>query len=180
MLLKKAKPGSSKSKPSEKRKAEPQTPQTPDPQEDEFWNTPGAARTLHFTGELLTDEQLDLADLSGSLASPVPEMRRRPPGASRALEFKAAEPNASVHEPEQEDDATSESPEPPDVVDEDKTVMLPRPTAVAASVSLQSSPDPQSTPAPVPAPTRPSKTKVTTELEHIVVSSVTVAVRALI
>ena len=63
-------------KPLSKRKAESQSSPA-DEQEQDFWNTPGAAtRTLHFTGELLTDEQIDVGDMSGSLESPLPKVPR--------------------------------------------------------------------------------------------------------
>jgi hypothetical protein len=42
-----------------------------DPQEDSFWTTPGARRTLQFKNELLVDEDVDLGNVTASFATPV-------------------------------------------------------------------------------------------------------------
>ena len=43
----------------------------PDPQEDSFWTTPGARRTLQFKNELLVDEDVDLGNVTSSFSTPV-------------------------------------------------------------------------------------------------------------
>ncbi|KAI0256305.1 hypothetical protein BJV78DRAFT_1278820 [Lactifluus subvellereus] len=42
-----------------------------DPQEDTFWTTPGARRTLQFKNELLIDEDVDLGNVTSSFSTPV-------------------------------------------------------------------------------------------------------------
>lgn len=42
-----------------------------DPQEDTFWTTPGARRTLQFRNELLVDEDIDIGNVTSSFSSPV-------------------------------------------------------------------------------------------------------------
>ena len=159
-----------------KAKPEPSAP-LPDAQEQDFWNTPGAAaRTLHFTGELLTDEQMDMSDLSASLGSgsPVPNSMPRIRGASsRAMQFTAREPDISV---EQEPSAhqPNEQPDIPEELtgenDDDVTVMLQKPPVESSTKQVHSPPIPK----PGPPPSNNSakkegKAKVTTELENIVV-----------
>jgi hypothetical protein len=41
-----------------------------DPQEDSFWTTPGARKTLQFKNELLVDEDIDLGDVNASFSTP--------------------------------------------------------------------------------------------------------------
>lgn len=69
-------------------------PQSPDVQEESFWNTPAAnARTLHFNNDLLTDLTMDLAN-SSAFASPIPESKSHafPPRAgSRGRHLSFAE-----------------------------------------------------------------------------------------
>ncbi|GBE81385.1 hypothetical protein SCP_0311140 [Sparassis crispa] len=78
-LMKRKSNGRTISRAAPKAKPKPQTPQSmspPDEQEETFWNTPAAAaRTLHFTGNSLLDEDVneELANVSAlSFASPVP------------------------------------------------------------------------------------------------------------
>jgi hypothetical protein len=42
-----------------------------DPQEDSFWTTPGARKTLKFKNELLVDEDVDLGNVTSSFSTPV-------------------------------------------------------------------------------------------------------------
>ena len=41
-----------------------------DPQEDSFWTTPGARKTLQFKNELLVDEDVDLGNVTSSFSTP--------------------------------------------------------------------------------------------------------------
>ncbi|KAI0093281.1 hypothetical protein BDY19DRAFT_1045526 [Irpex rosettiformis] len=71
----------------------------PDAQEEDFWNTPGVpARTLHFTGDLLTDEQIDVSDMEPSMSSPLvhPPTFPRLARESRAMQFTVRESLAPV------------------------------------------------------------------------------------
>jgi hypothetical protein len=43
-----------------------------DPQEDSFWTTPGAGKTLQFKNELLVDEDVDLGNVTSSFSTPAP------------------------------------------------------------------------------------------------------------
>ena len=151
----------------------------PDDREQDFWNTPGpAARTLHFTGELLTDEQIDMGELSASLESPLPSVPRTRGTSSRALQFTArepdvlAEPEAPQHPEDEVDDTEhlSDSSEAEDD-DDDVTVILEKPPVSRLSAQTQRPPNsatPQATPQDSAA--KRGKTKVTLELENIVVS----------
>lgn len=49
----------------------PPNPAASDPQEDTFWTTPGARRTLQFKNELLIDEDVDLGNVTSSFSTPV-------------------------------------------------------------------------------------------------------------
>ncbi|PSS01021.1 hypothetical protein PHLCEN_2v4079 [Hermanssonia centrifuga] len=61
---------------------------SPDAQEETFWNTPGAAaRTLHFTGDLLADEEMDLSAFASPLPVQQPRARPRHATSSRAMQF---------------------------------------------------------------------------------------------
>lgn len=156
--------------------AEPADPITspPDPQEEDFWNTPGApARTLHFTGELLTDEELDISDVDASLSSPLgptPNLHRsaRP---SRAMQFTAKEAPSFTEEslsPERtaEHDTTIEA-HPPDDDNDDNEDEEEEQTVILQKAPLVPEPD---TPQETEASARPkTKFKVTTELERAVV-----------
>lgn len=51
---------------------EPGRPAVSDPQEDSFWTTPGAGKTLQFKNELLVDEDVDLGNVTSSFATPAP------------------------------------------------------------------------------------------------------------
>lgn len=147
----------------------------PDEQEQDFWNTPGAAaRTLHFTGELLTDEQIDMSDLSASLGSPVPSsLPRMRETSSRAMQFTARELDSSnerVPPPREDPDSPEEL---AGANNEDLTVMLQKPPVDSSSKPVPSPPEPEPEPA-LAAPQketsrREGKAKVTTELENIVV-----------
>ncbi|EKM54026.1 uncharacterized protein PHACADRAFT_145606 [Phanerochaete carnosa HHB-10118-sp] len=180
VLLRKSKLGPSKGPKSSSRvPVEPRAP-LPDEQEQDFWNTPGAAaRTLHFTGELLTDEHIDVGDMPESLGSPTRASAPRSRGtSSRALQFTSRSHSASI-EPEQPPEQDVEEPdEPPELsqlepeADEDVTVMLQRPPSVESSRRMVRSP-------PQPEPLRRvqaaadvipkrEKTKVSAELEVIV------------
>lgn len=176
MLARSKQAGSSALKPS-KAKAEPQA-SPPDDQEQNFWDTPGAAaRTLHFTGELLTDEQIDMGELSASLDSPLLSARRTRGTKSGALQFTAREPDVSVEpeaiqHPDDADDGPEESFGSPGAeYDEDATVMLGKPLAETSSRRTQSPPEPPRVARPQDAASKRAKTKVTVELENIVVSN---------
>lgn len=182
-MLQKTKPGgASKGPKSAKAKPDPSEAPPTDAQEQDFWNTPGAAaRTLHFTGELLTDEQIDVAEMSGSLDSPLPAAPRVRGTRSGALQFTSKEPerDASV---ESEVHAEPEEPDEPEDLhvseeageDGDATVMLQRPPVDNGGRSSRS--PPESVPAHTPAEdaSRRNKVKVTVELENIVVRYIAV------
>lgn len=56
----------------------PKTPKPVDPVEEQFWSTPGAsARPLHFSDNLLFDEEAEFGNLSiaSSFSSPIPPTR---------------------------------------------------------------------------------------------------------
>ncbi|KAI0958168.1 hypothetical protein AcV7_004057 [Taiwanofungus camphoratus] len=132
-------------------KPKPQTPQPPpvsppDTQEETFWNTPAAAaRTLHFAGDSLLDEHVDLADVSTvSFASPVPMRSRGPdlnasrPASRAAPQHMAGDPAHAVESgdvplddgpvTDDEDGAPEmEDTEDIDGEDEERTVVLPKP-----------------------------------------------------
>jgi hypothetical protein len=50
-----------------------------EPQEDSFWTTPGARKTLQFKNELLVDEEVDLEDVTSSFLSPVAPFKSSAP-----------------------------------------------------------------------------------------------------
>ena len=53
---------------------EPARPAVSDPQEDSFWTTPGAGKTLQFKNELLVDEDVDLGNVTSSFSTPAPPL----------------------------------------------------------------------------------------------------------
>ncbi|RDX50020.1 hypothetical protein OH76DRAFT_1402866 [Lentinus brumalis] len=159
---------------------EPKTPAaaTPDKREDTFWNTPGAAaRTLHFTGDSLLDEEVDLANVSTtSFGTPVSAAQKR----------QANRPYPAEKEPQPEDpvDDLADEDEVDDVLgdadDTEPTVVFTRAFEVPAA-NQASSPEPaveaeEAVEAPAFHPPEPvaatphhrQKVKVTTELERIV------------
>ncbi|EMD32100.1 hypothetical protein CERSUDRAFT_77683 [Gelatoporia subvermispora B] len=85
----------------ERRQTPHTTPRPPasDVHEESFWATPGtAARTLHFGGDSLLSEQVDLANVSlESFATPLPAKSYKPP---RDLEMPPVVPEASPELPE--------------------------------------------------------------------------------
>ena len=145
---------------------------TVDEGEASFWNTPGAAaRTLHFTGESLMDEEVDLANIStASFGTPVVVKK-------------------TYHIPLQENTPQPELPE--DVADEDEvddalayadeaaeaTVIMGAPPSELRPEEVIHEPDQPDLPPQVveigPTSAEMSgsrqKIKVTTELERIVV-----------
>lgn len=50
-----------------------------DPQEDSFWTTPGAGKTLQFKNELLVNEDVDLGDVTSSFSTPAPPLKSSAP-----------------------------------------------------------------------------------------------------
>ncbi|KAH9830757.1 uncharacterized protein C8Q71DRAFT_784405 [Rhodofomes roseus] len=154
-------------------------PQTPprasDEKEETFWNTPGAAaRTLHFTGDSLLDEEALVADMTNmSFSSPVPAQRN---GAMSSL---SEHPLDEDEEPELGTDADNEDSLPAEESpeeDSDPTVRL-QPHSLPTALSpagddlVQHEQSPSVTPAPVtetPDPHKRTKVRVTTELEQIV------------
>ncbi|KAH9924407.1 uncharacterized protein B0H18DRAFT_1119942 [Fomitopsis serialis] len=164
--------------PRSRHKPRPQTPPSAiDEQEETFWNTPGAAaRTLHFTGDSLLDEEVHVADMSNlSFSSPVPVRRS---GADtdlpeRASDEEELEAEMAADEPVHTVDEDSLSTE--EVLDEDDsdpTVKL-RPPLKAISppvedTAVQEAASPPATVAETPDPHKRAKVRVTTELEQIV------------
>ncbi|GJE96700.1 hypothetical protein PsYK624_129050 [Phanerochaete sordida] len=161
-FLRKSKPPSSKS--SAMAPASPQGP-PPDDQEQDFWNTPGAAaRTLHFTGDLLTDEQIDISNMSGTLDTPLPASAPRVRGASSgALRFTARSRSASVEPdvPTPQPEVAEELEEPPELppAEGDATVMLQKPPAVESSRRAVRSPPVESTRRTVRSPPQPDSAR---------------------
>jgi hypothetical protein len=58
---------------------EPARPAVLDPQEDSFWTTPGAGKTLQFKNELLVDEDVDLGNVTSSFSTPAPPLNSSAP-----------------------------------------------------------------------------------------------------
>lgn len=50
-----------------------------DPQEDSFWTTPGAGKTLQFKNELLVEEDVDLGNVTSSFSTPAPPLKSSAP-----------------------------------------------------------------------------------------------------
>ena len=171
-------PSRSKAKPPDPPAATPPV----DAQEEDFWNTPGApARTLRFTGDLLTDEQLDLAELDSSLTSPFPDPQApdlpRPPRTSRAMQFTQRDmPQVEEETTSAPEDAARTTSSDDDDDEGDETVILtkepvkspPLPTQSDRHAPAQSDPSASQSATPVGQPAKP-KLRVTTELESIVV-----------
>lgn len=61
---------------------EPARPAVSDPQEDSFWATPGAGKTLQFKNELLVDEDVDLGDVTSSFSTPALPLKSSAPRAA--------------------------------------------------------------------------------------------------
>lgn len=59
--------------------SEPARPEVSDPQEDSFWATPGAGKTLQFKNELLVDEDVDLGNVTSSFSTPAPTLKSSAP-----------------------------------------------------------------------------------------------------
>lgn len=164
-----------------------------DAQEEDFWNTPGVpARTLHFTGDLLTNEQLDISGVDHSMSSPLAHAPTLSRSAKhpKAMQFTAREslaPTSNLQEVDSsfEDSIVGDAPgtgDPDDAAseeDEDVTVMLklspPKQDFNDDSTShTQPLPESESismimdshTPGETKTKTR---FKITTELENIVV-----------
>ena len=55
-----------------------------DPQEDSFWTTPGARKTLQFKNELLVDEDVDLGNVTSSFATPAVPLKSSAPRSAPA------------------------------------------------------------------------------------------------
>ncbi|KAI8969584.1 hypothetical protein BD414DRAFT_503102 [Trametes punicea] len=173
----------------------PQSPGAlPDEQEDTFWNTPGAAaRTLHFTGNSLLDEEMDINDVSAaSFGTPVTKHAKtdRPPlQGSRSQ--RATRSNEQGQEDQSQEAAEDAEDEVESVLDEGAEDDAAEPTVVLQKAPLPSSPPlkPKSPPLGPALNQRPSsdvanpmaaasktessaglrpKVKVTTELERIV------------
>ncbi|CCM00833.1 uncharacterized protein FIBRA_02875 [Fibroporia radiculosa] len=192
LLKRKASASSSKPKPNLKSKSSTPTPPPLDDQEEAFWNTPGAAaRTLHFTGDSLLDEEVDMGNISAvSFSSPVPLRKDR--SASRpSLHFE----DMALGAPDDHFEGCSDSPvvalgaddTGEDVsgssdVGESTVVLTKVPTAVSGIMTHDEhqSPDRVHEELPLPSPTKPpdekppsdtrkeSKIRVTAELERIV------------
>ncbi|OSD01261.1 hypothetical protein PYCCODRAFT_1412789 [Trametes coccinea BRFM310] len=177
----------------EPKRAAPDSPApAPDEREDTFWNTPGAAaRTLHFTGDSLLDEDLDINDVSAvSFGTPLPKHgdtdRESVLGTRSQAVSHSGERVNTPDFPEPEDDYEEDEVE--SALEADETA---EPTIVLQKAPLQpSAPERRRSSSPPPAPEqgvpladpepapvastseratghRP-KVKVTTELERIV------------
>ncbi|KAI0281004.1 hypothetical protein BGY98DRAFT_960479 [Russula aff. rugulosa BPL654] len=57
----------------------PARPAVSDPQEDSFWTTPGAGKTLQFKNELLVEEDVDLGNVTSSFSTPAPPVKSSAP-----------------------------------------------------------------------------------------------------
>ncbi|PCH43834.1 hypothetical protein WOLCODRAFT_132982 [Wolfiporia cocos MD-104 SS10] len=165
-------------------------PTAPDTQEESFWNTPDtAARTLHFTGDSLLDEQVDIGDVSTvSFATPLPaRVRSRSRSTPRPKTLEETLPDEADPEPQPE-------PEPEPAADEqtspiegeenqeaEQTVTLeqPHPASPSQDVSIVSeateepptpSPSPRAEEAETPlGSSRHQKVRITEETERIAV-----------
>ncbi|KAI0371053.1 hypothetical protein BV20DRAFT_1035409 [Pilatotrama ljubarskyi] len=176
----------------------PATPKSPeDNPEETFWNTPGAAaRTLHFTGDSLLDEDLDINDVSAaSFGTPLVAAKRAEQAARHDLRKRHT--SHQPHENEEADgrdleddrpDEDADADEVESVLDDGEADETAEPTVVLQKAPLASAPEEPRRPSPVQVPkdekTRDlpkaqtaesatphrSKVKVTTELERIVVS----------
>ncbi|KAI0823620.1 hypothetical protein BC628DRAFT_1420665 [Trametes gibbosa] len=177
-------------------KREPKTPvpvttaSPPDEPEDAFWNTPGAAgRTLHFTGDSLLDEEIDINDVSAaSFGTPtIPQNKTvdRAPGrdfSSRHASERSQNAKSDPPEGDDEEDEVESALEDDDdgVIDEtaEPTVVLSKAPLYHAPEASRTTSPPESegalpakdlhTATPTPGATHRSKVKVTTELERVV------------
>ena len=159
------------------------TPKSPDEREETFWNTPGAAaRTLHFTGDSLLDEEVDLANVStASFGTPIAHPRKL--AAQVEPGVKLQEPTEHPDEFDEEDEVDQALGDPDETAE--PTIVLRKAAALHAS-EVHTPPEPTPPPEPVEVaeapPSPPSidltaaatphhrqKVKVTTELERIVV-----------
>ncbi|KAI0661252.1 hypothetical protein C8Q70DRAFT_969737 [Cubamyces menziesii] len=169
-----------------KREPKPQAPESPasppDEREETFWNTPGAAaRTLHFTGDSLLDEEIDINDVSAaSFGTPVTKQKVPEKASLHDMGAHASHSDAQPGGPEQDQYAEDEEDEVESVLDEDDAT---EPTVVLQKVPSPPSP-PQKPRSPEPEPVRKQerppepvsltsgghrpKVKVTTELERVV------------
>ncbi|KAJ7502759.1 hypothetical protein B0H11DRAFT_601294 [Mycena galericulata] len=142
-------------------KSKPKPPSTPvqssSKLEDETFHTPAAAaRTLRFTDNLLMDEQVDLADVS--VTSPIVPSRFQERGSVPEVDLEESV-DASRDEDSQEESVEESrdediQEESVDGVDDDATVVLPKP--------VPSSPVEPST------PKKGGKVRVNSEVERIV------------
>lgn len=156
--------------------ATPQTPSSPDQREETFWNTPGAAaRTLHFTGDSLLDEEVDLANVSTtSFCTPLAAQKF-----SKQIPFDPEEAEPQQEDVSEEEDEVDQALGDPDETIE-PTVVLGKTAPLleehSPSESVQelevvkaaSSPS-ELAPFNAAPPHHRQKVKVTTELERIVV-----------
>lgn len=159
-----------------------QSAEAPDEREETFWNTPGAAaRTLHFTGDSLLDEEVDLADISTtSFGTPVVRPKKIPSlqVEEQVVERSDEEPADDIEEEDEVDEVLGEV---DDTVEPTVTFEKPGMPDYEGRSPLEPSPEPEEVDATPPSPqdveplmaTTPHhrhKVKVTTELERIVVS----------
>ncbi|KAI0356316.1 hypothetical protein OH77DRAFT_1495639 [Trametes cingulata] len=186
-----------KMRPPLRAKREPKTPapatpkSPPDNPEETFWNTPGAAaRTLHFTGDSLLDEDLDINDVSAaSFGTPLvaPKKAEKNPrhelGARHTSQDVQQNEEARQEEPPDEDadedqvesvldDGEADETAEPTVVLQKAPLSSPPEEPRPASPVQVSKPEPAehipSAPAAEPPTTHRPRVKVTTELERIV------------
>ncbi|PIL34091.1 hypothetical protein GSI_03802 [Ganoderma sinense ZZ0214-1] len=168
-----------------KGKREPKPPTTaplaeaPDEREETFWNTPGAAaRTLHFTGDSLLDEEVDLADVSTtSFGTPVVRQKKVPnlQVEEQVVERENEEPADDIEEEDEVDEVLGEADTAEPTVTFEKLEMPdyqrrspPEPSPEPEEVNAEST-SPQDVEPPMAAtPHHRHKVKVTTELERIV------------
>ncbi|KAI0812430.1 hypothetical protein BC629DRAFT_1472907, partial [Irpex lacteus] len=163
-----------------------------DAQEEDFWNTPGVpARTLHFTGDLLTNEQLDISGVDPSMSSPLAHAPTLSRSAKhpKAMQFTARESLAPTSNSREADSSFEDSivgdasgTGDPDAAaseeDEDVTVVLkksPPKQDFSDDPSSHAQPLPESESismvmeSQMPGETRTkTRFKITTELENIV------------
>lgn len=165
------------------------TPASPaDEREETFWNTPGAtARTLHFTGDSLLDEEIDINDVSASsFGTPAvpPKKADKTPRQGLLARHRPSVGERVEIAPEPEDDYDEDEVE--SVLDDGEADETAEPTVVFQKAPLPSPPEEPQAPSPPPEPTpvapaespvatsskttpHRQKVRVTTELERIVV-----------
>ncbi|OJT10716.1 hypothetical protein TRAPUB_12748 [Trametes pubescens] len=164
------------------------TPASPaDEREETFWNTPGAtARTLHFTGDSLLDEEIDINDVSASsFGTPAvpPKKADKTPRQGLLARHRPSVGERVEIAPEPEDDYDEDEVE--SVLDDGEADETAEPTVVFQKAPLPSPPEEPQAPSPPPEPTpvapaespvatsskttpHRQKVRVTTELERIV------------